>query len=136
MRKPESQHPFLDLFAFALVPYMGPQGPDHERDPPPVKRLLPPGFSAPELRELLDLFIAAEHDVREDRFAAAARNLDLAETRIRLASQTATPARPAYEAALGDIALAREAVERKDSAHACGAIHDAVRALAGAKGKR
>jgi hypothetical protein len=134
MPQSASRHPFRDLFASALFPHIT-HAADHSKDPPPVEHLLPPGFSAPELRELIDHFIAADHDVREDRLAAAARNLDVTETRLRLAITSGRGARPAYEAALGDIAIAREAIGRKDSAHACGAIGNAVRALAAAAPK-
>lgn len=130
-----SQHPFLDLFAASLAPWM-PRGPGHDKDPPPLRQPLP-GLTQPDLRALLDLFVAADRDLREDRFTAAARNLDVAETRIRLATSHDGSAAPAYEAVLGDIALARQAAERRDSAHGCGAVADAVRALAAvARGRR
>jgi len=125
----KSQYQFLDLLAAAMVPQLAP-GPEHGKDPPPVERLLPPGLAAPDLLALLDFFVAADHDVRTDRFVAAARNLDLAETRIRLVSSQSGLASAACEAALRDIVLARDAAGGRDSAHACGAIADAVRALA------
>jgi hypothetical protein len=128
MPGPVSQHPFLDLFAASLAPWMQ-RGPGHDKDPPPLRQPLP-GFMQPDLRALLDLFVAADQDLREDRFNAAARNLDVAETRIRLAISHDGSAASAYEAVLGDIALARQAAERRDSAHGCGAVADAVRALA------
>src|SRR5215213_7050484 len=93
------QHPFLDLFAAAMAPSMR-SGPGHDKDPPRLRPL--PGMTPPELRGLLDLFIAADQDLRDDRFTAAARNLDLAETRIRLAISHDGTAKPAYGAALGD----------------------------------
>lgn len=125
-KQPTTEHPFLDLFAAAMTPWM-PLGPSHEKDPPRLKPL--PGFTPPELRALLDHFVAADNDLRENRFTAAVRHLDLAETRIRLAQRDERAPNPAYEAALSDIALAREATTRGDTAHACGAVGDAVRAL-------
>jgi hypothetical protein len=126
-----SRHPFLDLFAAAMAPWM-PHGSDHSKDPPPLPDDVAPGLTSPELKSLVELFVAADHDMREDRYSAAVHNLDLAETRIRLAmSHAAGDGRPlqGYERALGDIAVAREAAARRDSAHGCGAVGDAVRAL-------
>jgi hypothetical protein len=133
MTSSPNRHPFLDMFASALLPHIGGHAGDHAKDPPPVEHLLPPGFSAPGLRELVDHFIAADHDVREDRYPAAASNLDMAEAHLRKALAAGAAAKPSYESALRDIAVAREAVGRKDSAHACGAIGNAVRALATAR---
>ena len=121
-----SQHPFLDLFASAMAPGMS-RGPSHADDPPPMAPL--PGLSSPELRSLVDHFVAADQDLREDRVTAALRNLDVAETQIRLALSHGASAKGTYEAVLGDIALAREAAEKRDSRHAVGALADAVNAL-------
>jgi hypothetical protein len=124
-----SQHPFLDLFAASMAPWMA-RGGDHSKDPPPLPAGVMPGLTSPELRSLVELFVAADHDMRDDRYDAALRNLELAETRIRLAmSHAGGKGPPGYEAALGDIAVAREAAARRASAHGCGAVGDAVRAL-------
>ena len=126
---PQRRHPFLEIFARALAPHML-HGHSHDKDPPPVEQLLPPGFSQPELQAVLELFIAADHDVREDRFTAAALNLDLAESRIRLAISKLVVVPPAMETALYEIKTAQQEIVRKDTAHALSAVDNAVRCLA------
>jgi hypothetical protein len=129
-RRIRTEHPFLDLFVASLAPWM-PTGPDHARDPPEPK--VTAEALRPDLRALLDLFLAADRDLRADRFAAAARTLDIAEMRIRLAPPGGAAEAPTLEAVLADIALAREAALRRDSAHGCGAVISAVRSLAAAQ---
>jgi hypothetical protein len=136
MTPPRPRHPYIELFASALFPaIIGAQGGNHSKDPPPVERLLPQGLTAPELRDLLEHFVAADHDARADRYTAAIGNLELAEAHLRRVASLGGSAKPSYESALGDVAVAREAAGRKDSAHTCGAIGSAVRAIAGAPTK-
>jgi hypothetical protein len=122
----QSQHPFLDMLAAALSTHVL-HSAGHERDPPPVERLLPQGLTEPELRGLIDFFVAADHDMREDRYVAAARHLELAETRIRLAISRGGRPREGHEATLRHIARARDAAERRNSAEGCRAVAEAVR---------
>ncbi len=125
-KPPAGQHPFLDLVAAALAPWMS-TGADHSKDPPPLPPL--PGFTPPEVKSLVELFVAADHDLREDRFTAASANLDVAETRLKLAMKQPGGSGPALDAALRDVGLAREAIAKKDTQHAIGAVDDAVRRL-------
>lgn len=128
MPRATSQHPFLDMLAAALSTHVL-HGPGHERDPLPLERLLPQGLTEPELRGLLDFFVAADHDMRADRYAAAARHLELADTRIRLGLSRGGGPRECQEAALRHIAEARGAAARRDSALGCRATAEAVRAV-------
>lgn len=122
----QPKHPYLDLFAFALVPYAK-QGPDHTKDPP-APHMLPLTGSSPEARQVLDLLLGADHDIRDDHERAAGINLALAETRIRLAISHGDRS-PALQTALDRIALARQEMARHDSRRACAALADAVRAV-------
>ena len=128
MPKQTSAHPYLDIFAASLAPYM-PHGPSHDRDPPPIDHLLPLERRRPEVKELFDLLLGADHDLRDDHTRAAAINLDLAETRLRLAIARDGP-KPALEAALACIQRAREELARGQTARACAAVTDAARAVA------
>ncbi|MDO9712268.1 hypothetical protein [Paracraurococcus lichenis] len=119
-------HPYLNLFASALVPQMK-RGPDHSADPPPP-HLLPLTGGSSESRGVLDLLLGADHDLRDDHDRAATINLALAETRIRLAISHGDTS-PALETALNRIALAREEMARHDTRRACAALADAVRAV-------
>src|SRR6478735_6028094 len=121
-----AQHPYLDLFAFALVPRMK-VGPDHGKDPPPPHVLSITGAS-PDAQQLLDLLAGADHDLRDDHERAAGINLALAETRIRLAVSRGDKS-PALQTALNRIALAREEMARRDTPRACAALADAIRAV-------
>ena len=121
-----AQHPYLDLFAFALVPHRK-AGPDHAKDPP-APHMLPLTGSSPEAQQVLQLLAGADHDIRDDHDHAAAINLALAETRIRLAISHGDRS-PALQTALDRIALAREEMARHDSRRACAALADAVRAV-------
>ncbi len=121
-----AQHPYLDLFAFALVPYKK-AGPDHAKDPPPP-HLLPLSSASPEAQQVLQLLASADHDIRDDHDRAAGINLALAETRIRLAISHGDKS-PALQTALERIALAREEMARHDSRRACLALAEAVRAV-------
>ena len=121
-----AQHPYLDLFAFALVPYKK-SGPDHAKDPP-TPDFLPLTGSSPEAQQVLQLLAGADHDIRGDHDRAAGINLALAETRIRLAISHGDKS-PALQTALDRIALAREEMARHDSRRACAALADAVRAV-------
>jgi hypothetical protein len=120
------QHPYLDLFAFALVPYAK-HGPDHSKDPP-TPRMLPLTGGSPESQRVLDLLLGADHDIRDDHARAAGINLELAETRIRLAISHGDRS-PRLESALKCIALAREEVTRGDTRRACAALADAIKAV-------
>jgi hypothetical protein len=121
------RHPYLDLFAFALIPRMK-LGPDHAKDPPPP-HLLPLTSATPEAKQVLDLLLGADRDVRDDHGRAAGINLELAETRLKLAISHGDKS-PALETALSRIALAREEVTRGDTRRACAALADAIRAVA------
>lgn len=122
----ESKHPYLDLFSFALVPRMK-LGPDHSKDPP-EPHLLPLDKASPEARQVLELLLGADHDIRGDHDEAAGINLSLAETRIRLAASHGD-ASPALQTALERIALARQEMARHDTRRACAALADAIRAV-------
>ena len=113
-----AQHPYLDIFAFALVPYAK-HGPDHSKDPPPP-HLLPLTGGSPESKQVLDLLLGADRDIRDDHERAAGINLALAETRLRLAISRGDKS-PALQTALERIALAREEMARHDSRRACAA---------------
>jgi hypothetical protein len=121
-----SQHPYLDLFTFALVPKMK-TGPDHGKDPPAPHVLSLTG-SSPEAKQLLDLLLGADRDIRDDHDRAAGINLSLAETKIRLAISHGDRS-PALQTALDRIALAREEMGRHDTRRACAALADALRAV-------
>ncbi|MFC7473647.1 hypothetical protein ACFQS7_04740 [Dankookia sp. GCM10030260] len=121
-----AQHPYLDLFSFALVPRLK-SGPDHAKDPP-APHLLPLANASPEARQVLDLLLGADHDLRDDHDQAAGINLALAETRIRLAVSHGDKS-PALQTALTRIALAREEMAKHDTRRACAALADAVRAV-------
>jgi len=121
-----AQHPYLDLFSFALVPRMK-SGPDHAKDPPPP-HLLPLAGASPEAKQVLDLLLGADHDIRDDHDRAAGINMALAETRIRLAVSRGDRS-PALQTALTRIALAREEMAKHDTRRACAALADAVRAV-------
>jgi hypothetical protein len=120
------RHPYLDLFAFALIPRMK-LGPDHAKDPPPP-HLLPLTSATPEAKQVLDLLLGADHDIRDDHDRAAGINMALAETRIRLAISRGDKS-PALQTALTRIALAREEMAKHDTRRACAALADAVRAV-------
>ena len=128
MAKQTSAHPYLVICAASLAPYMA-HGPSHDRDPPPIDNLLPLEPRQPAARELLDLLLGADHDLRDDHTRAAAINLDLAETRLRLAINRDGP-KPALEAALAGVQRAREELARGQTARACAAVTDAARAVA------
>lgn len=121
-----SKHPYLDIFAFALVPYAK-HGPDHSKDPP-TPQMLPLTGGTPESKQVLDLLLGADHDIRDDHPRAAGINLDLAETRIRLAISHAGPS-PQLDSALKCIHLAKQEVARGDTRRACAALADAIRAV-------
>ena len=121
-----AQHPYLDLFSFALVPRMK-AGPDHAKDPP-APHLLPLTGASPEAKQVLDLLLGADHDIRDDHDRAAGINMALAETRIRLAISRGDKS-PALQTALARIAQAREEMARHDTPRACAALADAVRAV-------
>jgi hypothetical protein len=120
------QHPYLNLFAFALVPYAK-HGPDHSKDPP-TPQMLPLTGGSPESRQVLDLLLGADHDIRDDHPRAAGINLELAETRIRLAISHGDKSQR-LDSALKCIALAREEVRRGDTRRACAALADAIKAV-------
>jgi hypothetical protein len=122
----DAQHPYLDLFSFALVPRMK-TGPDHAKDPP-APHVLPLAGTSPDAKQVLDLLLGADHDIRDDHDRAAGINLALAETRIRLAVSRGDQS-PALQTALARIAQAREEMARHDTARACAALADAVRAV-------
>jgi hypothetical protein len=126
MATAHTAHPYLDIFTASLVPYMR-RGPGHEQDPPPPHLLALPA-NMPEAQRLLDLLLGADRDVREDHPHAAAINLALAETRLRLA-MAHDGATPALEAALAAIGLAREEVAGGNTRRACAALAGAVHAL-------
>jgi hypothetical protein len=121
------RHPYLDIFTASLVPSMQ-RGPGHGNDPPPVEHLLPLTAAAPETRALLDLLVGADHDLRVDHGRAAGINLELAETRLRLAMSRDGPS-PALDSALASIARAREEMANGRPSRACAAVTDAVRAV-------
>ncbi|TCZ59814.1 hypothetical protein [Roseicella aquatilis] len=121
-----SKHPYLDIFAFALVPYAK-HGPDHSKDPP-SPQMLPLTGGSPEAKQVLDLLLGADHDIRDDHPRAAGINLDLAETRIRLAMSHGGAA-PGLESALTCIHLAQREVTRGDTRRACAALADAIKAM-------
>ncbi|MBK1659218.1 hypothetical protein [Paracraurococcus ruber] len=125
MANARPQHPYLDLFALALVPRSA-HGGDHSKDPP---HLLPLTGGTPEAQAVLDLLSGADQDIRLDHERAAAINLDLAETRIRMAISHGDTA-PSLQTALERIAQAREEMAKHDSRRACAALADALRAVA------
>lgn len=127
MSNARQPHPYLDLFAFALVPHAK-HGPDHSKDPPPP-HLLPLSDGTPEAQQVLDLLLGADHDIRDDHEGAAGINLALAETRIRLTISRGD-ASPALQTALERIAQARVDMAQHESRRACAALADAVRAVA------
>lgn len=129
MATAQRPHPYLDLFTASLVPRLG-HGPGHEQDPPPP-HLLPLPANMPEAQQLLDLLLGADRDIRGDHAHAAAINLALAETRLRLAIQH-DGSSPPLEATLRAIGLAREEVAGGNSRRACAALAGALMALAGA----
>ncbi len=126
MPRAAAHHPYLDLFAFALVPRLR-GGQDHSKDPP-APHLLPLSDTSPEAKQLLDLLAGADHDLRDDHDRAAAINLALAETKIRLAVSHGDHA-PALQTALARIGQAREEMARHDTRRACAALADALRAV-------
>jgi hypothetical protein len=126
MATARTKHPYLDIFTASLVPQMR-RGPGHEQDPPPP-HLLPLPADMPEAQRLLDLLLGADRDIRDDHTHAAAINLALAETRLRLAISH-DGAMPALEAALSAIGLAREEVAGGNTRRACAALAGAVHAL-------
>jgi len=117
-------HPYIDLFAAALVPRTHAGHANH----PPLPDLLPLHATTPEARQVLDLLIGADHDIRDAHERAAAINLALAETRIRLAVSHGDKA-PGLQTALARIALAREELAKHDTRRACAALADAVKAV-------
>ncbi len=130
------RHPFAEMFAAALSTHVM-RSAGHENDPPPLERLLPPGLTEPELSGLIGTLIAADHDLREDRTTAAIRHMELAETRIRLGmGRLPEPAQARQDAAIREIAAARQAAERRDSAAGCRALAEAVRSILAGFGQR
>jgi hypothetical protein len=121
-----TQHPYLDIFTASLVPRMT-HGTGHAEDPPPL-HLLPLPTNMPEAQQLLDLLLGADRDIRGDHARAAAINLAVAETRLRLAISH-DGLTPALEAARAAIALAREEVAGGNTRRACAALAGAVHTL-------
>ncbi|WP_149539545.1 hypothetical protein [Siccirubricoccus phaeus] len=126
MATAQTAHPYYDLFVASLVPRMA-HGPAHDHDPPPPHLLALPG-TLPEAQQVLDLLLGADRDVRQDQTHAAAINLDLAETRLRLALAHGSVS-PGQEGALASIALAREEVARGRTDRACAALAWALKQL-------
>ena len=126
MPRAAAHHPYLDLFAFALVPRLQ-AGHDQSKDPP-TPHLLPLNAATPEAKQVLELLSGADHDIRDDHDHAAAINLALAETQIRLAVSHGDHA-PALQTALARIGQAREEMARHDTRRACAALADALRAV-------
>ncbi|MCO6418964.1 hypothetical protein JYK14_22795 [Siccirubricoccus sp. KC 17139] len=126
MASAQTAHPYLDLFVASLVPRMT-HGPAHDHDPPPPALLALPG-TLPEAQQVLDLLLGADRDVRQDQARAAAINLDLAETRLRLAMAHGSVT-PRQEAALASIARAKEEVMRGATDRACAALAWALKQL-------
>jgi hypothetical protein len=124
MPNAHDRHPYLGLFTTALVPRLK-GGADHAGDPP---ALLPLAGATPEAQHVLDLLLGADRDIRDDHARAAGINLDLAETRVRLAVSHGD-ASPALPIALARIGLAREEAAKGDTRRACAALADAVQAV-------
>ena len=122
-KAPPDPHPWLHLFAAALVP-QAPHGPDHSKDPPPP-HLLPLTGASEEAKHVLDLLLGADRDIRDDHRRAAGLNLDLAETQIKLALSHGQQ-KQALQTAMARIALAREELAKGDTRRACAALADAI----------
>jgi hypothetical protein len=131
MPQRQTAHPFLDLIPGALAPHMG-HGPGHGEDPPE----LPAGAASARDSQALAvaaMLSAADRDCRDDRYAAAAAQLGIAETQIALARQHGMPATAGMEAALASIRQAQQEIAQHNSRRACAALAAAWQAWVGSR---